>query len=93
MCSNGPLAWSVLTFNQALVFHKWQQVVSVFIHVSPMLLTFGLRWTPDASFTICDNYPTGCDAVGYTTLVWGALSKFYLWWVAIYYVVGSSVVC
>jgi hypothetical protein len=38
-----PQAWSILAFNQALVLHQWQQVVSVFIHVAPMILTYGLR--------------------------------------------------
>jgi hypothetical protein len=51
--ANGPLAWSILAFNQALVFHKWQNVTSVFIHISPMMLTYGLRWHPGHSFNVC----------------------------------------
>ena len=28
LAANGPLAWSILAFNQSLVFHKWQQVLA-----------------------------------------------------------------
>jgi hypothetical protein len=50
-----PKAWSILAFNQALVLHQWQQVVSVFIHVAPMILTYGLRWwhLPTLLFFFC----------------------------------------
>eukprot|EP00729_Bicosta_minor_P019113 gene19113-12699_t len=44
MCANGPLAWSVLAFNHALIFHSWQHITSLVIHTSPMLLTYGIRW-------------------------------------------------
>jgi|NorSeaMetagenome_1021524.scaffolds.fasta_scaffold75303_2 hypothetical protein len=40
--SNGPLAWSVLAFNNSLIFHSAQHMTSAFIHTSPMLLTFGM---------------------------------------------------
>lgn len=69
--SNGPLAWSVLTFSQSLVFHSHPHMTSVFIHVSPMLLSHALRWLPPDKaqrarlfqsappFAICD--PDGCN--------------------------------
>jgi hypothetical protein len=85
LCANGPLAWSILAFNQAIVFHKWQQVVSVFIHVSPMLLTYGLRWYDQSDFTVCNDFPE-CYSVDSKTLILNAMLKFYLWWIVLYYV-------
>ncbi len=36
---------------------QWQNVTSVFIHVGPMMLTYGLRWHPAPDFTICEDEP------------------------------------
>ena len=94
VCSNGPLAWSVLAFNQALVFHSWQHITSVFVHVSPMLLTYGLRWARDADFSVCAGGAPACPpaaaaAIGEDEsaagLVWLALRNFYAPWLAGYY--------
>ena len=79
--SNGPLAWSVLTFAQSLVFHSHAHMTSVFIHVSPMLLSHALRWLrPEAAqraqmfqtsepFVICG--PAGCSVSPW--ILWYAL--------------------
>jgi hypothetical protein len=83
-CANGPLAWSILAFNQSLVFHKWQQIVSVFIHISPTMLTFGLRWYHDPQFHICDDFPDCTDTSAYTMIL-RTLTHFYLWWIVVYY--------
>jgi hypothetical protein len=83
--SPSHLPRSILAFNQSIVFHKWQQVVSVFIHVSPMFLTYGLRWHM-SDFNICDDeFPT-CGSVTATALLSKALLRFYLWWIVLYYV-------
>jgi hypothetical protein len=42
--AHGPLAWAVFLFRNSLVFHSADKVTSAFIHISPMLVTFGLRW-------------------------------------------------
>lgn len=85
--SSGPLAWSIPAFSQALVFHKWQNMTSVFIHISPMLLTFLLRWHPDDTHVICtaeEGFPT-CMNQRYWDLVWKPVAFFYIWWVILYY--------
>jgi len=76
--ANGPLAWSVLTFSQSLVFHSHSHMTSVFIHVSPMLLSHSLRWLPPEHaqrtrffgslrpFTTCDSTPPGCGVPPWT---------------------------
>ena len=86
MLANGPLAWSVLTFSQSLVFHSHAHMTSVFIHVSPMLLSHALRWSAhDAKnppqFAVCDG---GCD-VGPFTLWSRAILRVYIPWVCGYY--------
>jgi len=94
--SNGPLAWSMLAFNHSMVFHSYPHITSVFIHASPMLLTWGLRWhsqpgvAPD--FAICDpadavirNGLVETCGTQFTTYVWNALKDFYLPWIVLYY--------
>jgi hypothetical protein len=99
LCANGPLAWSILAFNQALVFHKWQQITSVFIHVSPMMVrcrqtslshpdavaqvTYGIRWYA-SDFAVCENWPSCSDTSG-LRMLWNTLTRFYLWWILLYY--------
>lgn len=138
MCANGPLAWSVLAFNHAMIFHSyvpWMQrknnwittpstsyvhwfifwaallcrfvprgvfdfavqahMTSVVVHVSPLLLSYGLRWyaapVSDISmgathFRICDGDAESCLNVSFSTLLFGTMTQFYLWWLILYYV-------
>jgi len=93
MCANGPLAWSVLAFNHAMIFHSYAHMTSVVVHVSPLLLSYGLRWyaapvgdTLGAShFLVCDT-PEGCSTHSGMELIGVALVQFYLWWLVLYYV-------
>ena len=94
MVSNGPLAWSVLTFSQSLVFHSHAHMTSVFIHISPMLLTHALRWADTRShgFAICDALAAAGDAasgcgLSPLTLLLNATTLFYIPWILLYYVV------
>eukprot|EP00931_Biecheleriopsis_adriatica_P091207 TRINITY_DN65102_c0_g1_i1.p1 TRINITY_DN65102_c0_g1~~TRINITY_DN65102_c0_g1_i1.p1 ORF type:complete len:395 (+),score=51.20 TRINITY_DN65102_c0_g1_i1:53-1186(+) len=94
MCSNGPLAWSVLAFNHAMIFHSYAHVTSVVVHVSPLLLTYGLRWygapmsnsAGAAHFKVCDTDLESCVQVPYLTLIFDGLGRFYIWWLIMYYV-------
>ena len=90
MCANGPLAWSVLAFNHAMIFHSFPHVTSAVVHLSPMILSYGLRWhvgEDDERFTVCaGGRATACDAVGFGELFSNAMLRFYLWWNALYYV-------
>ena len=86
---NGPLAWSVLAFAQSLVFHSHAHMTSVFVHVSPMLLSYAIRWrhAPDREvftgrpFAICDG---ACNE-GPQQLLGHALLYFYVPWIVLYY--------
>jgi hypothetical protein len=93
VCSNGPLAWAVLAFSQSLIFHSAPHMTSVFIHTSPMLLTFAIRWMlPEdhkANFTIASaEAPINGDPLNVSTfdLMWKSVAYFYGWWVVLYYV-------
>jgi hypothetical protein len=41
--ASGPLAWSVFIFRNSLVFHDIDNLTSVFIHLSPLLLFWRLQ--------------------------------------------------
>jgi hypothetical protein len=41
---NGPLGWSVLALGNALVFHDSLQTAVTFIHLTPILFTWCVRW-------------------------------------------------
>eukprot|EP00475_Leptophrys_vorax_P042103 TRINITY_DN79436_c0_g1_i1.p1 TRINITY_DN79436_c0_g1~~TRINITY_DN79436_c0_g1_i1.p1 ORF type:complete len:424 (-),score=80.15 TRINITY_DN79436_c0_g1_i1:75-1346(-) len=88
MVSNGPLAWSIPAFSSRAVFHNLQQMTTIFIHFSPMALTFCLRWTKSVNFSICQNGEVdfkSCDDLSATYLVLLAISRLYIWWMVIYY--------
>ncbi len=40
----GPLPWAIIIFRNAMVFHSLDKIISVFIHITPMLVTFSIRW-------------------------------------------------
>ncbi|CAE8635418.1 unnamed protein product [Polarella glacialis] len=95
MCANGPLAWSVLAFNHAMIFHSYAHLTSVVVHFSPLLLSYGLRWyaapvdmtgAGAQNFRVCDTDAASCLEVSVLELVGGTLMRFYLWWLCLYYV-------
>lgn len=45
-CSNGPVAWAIVTWRNSLVFHDVDRMTSLFVHLLPPLVTFALRWYP-----------------------------------------------
>lgn len=96
MCANGPLAWSVLAFNHAMIFHSYAHITSVVVHFSPLLLTYNLRWNAPpvdnhrvygaSQFRVCDTDLASCSDVTFLDLVGGTLVRFYLWWLCLYYI-------
>ncbi|CAD7925123.1 unnamed protein product [Amoebophrya sp. A120] len=80
----GPLAIAVLCFNHSLIFHSYAHMTSVVIHVSPLVLVYGLRWHSDARFNICEDFPT-CDDVSHLQLIDEAMRYFYLPWSGLYF--------
>jgi len=44
LCSCGPLVLVIYSFRNSLVFHSVDKVTSLFVHVSPMLCVYIIRW-------------------------------------------------
>jgi len=42
--ANGPLGGAVVLTNNSLVLHDIQHMASLFIHLSPVLVTWTMRW-------------------------------------------------
>lgn len=71
--SHGALPWAVWLFRNSLVFHSLDRITSCFIHISPMLVMWCLRWNGalfeyDHRWAVCDPYtgkkiPTQWDVV------------------------------
>ena len=45
--ANGPLASAAINLNNALVLHEIENMASCFIHLTPMLVTWTMRWKAD----------------------------------------------
>ena len=65
----GPLAWSIMTFRNSMVFHSSDKVTSVIVHLLPSWLCWTVRWMapPALGFRYCEyvqDATTGdhCDA-------------------------------
>ena len=65
--AHGNLPWAVWLFRNSLVFHSLERITSCFIHISPMLVMWCLRWEghlfeADQRWSVCDPY-TGTAVV------------------------------
>lgn len=43
--ANGPLMSAILIWRNSLIFHDYDKIVSVYIHLLPSMLYYTLRWT------------------------------------------------
>jgi hypothetical protein len=44
--TNGPIAGAIILWKNALVFHDWDKVTSMVVHMWPALVTYCVRWYP-----------------------------------------------
>ena len=62
--ANGPLAWAIAAWRNALVFHSLDKTTSIFIHAFPALLTFTWRWelthADSGASVLCDAAAPAC---------------------------------
>ena len=60
MCANGPLAWSVLAFNHAMIFHSYvawlNEVINHVSRNSLMFLAFVVFSDSPDSYTLQGSY-------------------------------------
>ncbi|KAG0262660.1 hypothetical protein DFQ27_002224 [Actinomortierella ambigua] len=81
---NGPLAFAIIAWRNSLVLHSLDRVTSVFIHLSPPITLYTIRWLyPDPHF---ERFPAlrNLDSlpIGKTL---GAAIGLYLTWQTVYY--------
>ena len=55
---NGPLLWAVPLFRNSLVFHSLGKIISAFIHISPALVVFVIRWYSSTQYGDFDFQPS-----------------------------------
>lgn len=78
--ANGPLTFAILLWRNSFVFHDYEKMTSVYLHLYPCLLTYALRW-----------HDKGLPGYSYAQqpMCWGdlwAACGGYLLWQVLYYV-------
>jgi len=62
--TNGPLLWAIALFRNSLVFHDIAKLTSLFIHLTPALTTFCIRWFSNSPgmerWKVCTEYSDEC---------------------------------
>lgn len=53
--ANGPLAWAIVLWRNSFVFHDYDKITSVYIHLLPSILTFTEKWFKDP---LPDSHPS-----------------------------------
>ena len=57
----GPLALSIATFRNSLVFHSSDQIIILAVHISPNIAIYGMRWWAGNLMTTFGNiFPINC---------------------------------
>ena len=57
----GPLALSIATFRNSLVFHSSDQIIILAVHISPNLAVYGMKWwASDLMTTFGNIFPINC---------------------------------
>ncbi|CAI8015511.1 Glycerophosphocholine acyltransferase 1 [Geodia barretti] len=83
--SNGPLLAAVMLWKNSLVPHSVDKMTSVFIHVSPSITLWGIRWhsTEDQGFPLCAEPsgpgPSGCDNITASELIYYPMLMYLVW--------------
>ncbi|KAI8903591.1 hypothetical protein EDD86DRAFT_214822 [Gorgonomyces haynaldii] len=44
--ANGPVAWAIYAWRNALVFHSLDKMTSIIIHIAPAIALYCVRWFP-----------------------------------------------
>jgi len=76
----GPLSWAIALWKNSLVFHSLDKISSVFIHLTPSLVVWGLRWYP-SQYESCS---TEGDVISISEAIWFPIG-FYCLWQLLYY--------
>ncbi|KAF9362018.1 hypothetical protein BGX26_006535 [Mortierella sp. AD094] len=87
LLSQGPLAFAIVTWRNSLVLHSLDKVTSVYIHMSPPITLYVVRWLyPDPNYI---RYPALRDMSVLPTLssLTAAIGIYLTWQIAYYFFV------
>ncbi|KAF8984111.1 hypothetical protein BGZ46_008832 [Entomortierella lignicola] len=87
LLSQGPLAFAIVTWRNSLVLHSLDKVTSVYIHMSPPITLYVVRWLyPDPNNA---RYPALKDMAVLPTLssLTAAIALYLTWQIAYYFFV------
>ncbi|CEL92281.1 unnamed protein product [Vitrella brassicaformis CCMP3155] len=92
----GPLSWGLALNRNSLVFHSLDMTTNLFIHATPCLAVWAIRWHADRVLDkwqflprVCEPSspsPIYCDATAYELLVLPLLVYILIWQVPYYLV-------
>jgi len=76
----GPLSWAIALWKNSMVFHSLDKITSLFIHLTPSLVVWSLKWFPSKynAYVEGDSI-TFEEAIGFPLIV-------YCFWQLFYYV-------
>jgi hypothetical protein len=82
--TNGPVAWAIYAWRNALVFHSLDKMTSIAIHISPPLTMYAMRWlsTTNSAFSgtsateLWIAEPFLCGALVY--MLWQAAYAYFI---------------
>jgi len=93
---NGPIAWAVIAFGNSLVFHSLDKTTSLYLHLTPAIVTYSIRWKLQDEYHVCvpgDEKGSVCSDPlaqgGYIVL--GSMAYFFCH--QIFYFVVVQLVC
>ncbi|ORZ27774.1 hypothetical protein BCR41DRAFT_299477 [Lobosporangium transversale] len=84
LLSHGPLAFAIVTWRNSLVLHSLDKVTSVYIHMSPPITLYTIRWLyPDSDNS---RFPAlkGMDVLPTSSSLKSAIAIYLMWQVAYY---------
>jgi hypothetical protein len=81
--ANGPLAGTVLMNHNAIVFHDIERTGSFFIHFSPAVVTWTMRWRPEGADLLAIDASRAAahtaEGTSYDLIV-TAMGAYFCWW-------------
>jgi hypothetical protein len=83
----GPLTWSIVALRNSLVLHSLDQMTSLFMHASPALVVWALRWTREPSELAASVVPAEAAKFSHATFaeLVGCTMTMYSVWAVLYY--------
>lgn len=78
--ANGPLTLAIILWRNSFVFHDYEKMTSVYLHLYPCLLTYALRW-PEV---VSEDYAYTQHSLNWSDIA--AACAGYTLWQVLYYV-------